>query len=194
MSGSKRVLSKNQNNLATNAMQFTPNYNNFDYKSSSYPMEQIEKTQDHRAYSANDYFDGLKNVFGRDDYSQEPVGKIFFSEQNIRRIQKMIKLEISKQTNNQYVIEEDQSTEDLLIAMRAIYQMNGRFRDTHIVSQVKDLNKKLMGYIIPDMITEIKQYYGYLKDVNEPLKPIDRPMNVSNAGRRMIPSITTLWM
>ena len=43
------------------------------------------------------------------------------------------------------------------------------------------------------MITEIKQFYGYLKEINEPLKPIDRPINVNNAGRKTLPSLTSVW-
>ena len=43
------------------------------------------------------------------------------------------------------------------------------------------------------MITEIKQTYGYIKEINEPIKPIPRPMNVNNAGRKTLPSITTTY-
>jgi hypothetical protein len=170
------------------------NQNSFDFKKTMYLEKQIEMSQDHRKYSKGDFKVGFKNVFGKDDHSQEPVGEVFFSEQNIKRIQKMIREEVYKQTRHQYILEEDQDTADLLIAMRAVYQSDGKFIKDHVVSQVKVLNKKLISYIIPDMITEMKQHYGYIKDINEPLKPIDRPMNVSNAGRRGLPSITTTWM
>lgn len=167
--------------------------NSYDFGKTLYSELQHEKSQDHRGYSDGDYKIGLKNVFGRDDYSQEPVGEVFFSENNIKRIQKMLKDEVYNQTQHQYILDDDQDTGDLLIAMRAVYEMNGKFMGSQIVHQVKDLNKKLVSYIIPDMITEIKQYYGFIKDINKPLKPIDRPMNVSNAGRRTLPSVTTMW-
>jgi len=151
-------------------------------------------TQDHKNYSGTDYQVALNDVFGRsDEHSQEPVGQLFFSEKNIKRLQKAIKTEIYNQSNHRYVLDEEQDTDDLLVNMRGVYMMNGKFLKTNIVHQVKELNKKLVSYVVPDMISEIKQYYGYLKDINEPLKPIDRPMNVSNAGRRTLPSVTTTW-
>lgn len=167
--------------------------NGYNFGKTLYSELQHEKSQDHRGYSNGDYKIGLRNVFGRDDYSQEPVGEVFFSEQNIKRLQKLIKEEVYTQTQHQFILEEDQDAGDLLIAMRAVYEMNGKFIKSKIVHQVKELNKKLVSYIVPDMITEMKQYYGYIKDINEPLKPIDRPMNVSNAGRRTLPSVTTMW-
>jgi hypothetical protein len=135
----------------------------------------------------------MRDVFGREDYSQEPVGQVFFSERNIKRLQKQIKDVIYEKSNHKFIVDEDQDPADILVAMRGVYQLHGKFMMTKIVHQVKDLNKKLVNFVVPDMMTQIKQYYGYLKDVNEPLKPIDRPMNVCNAGRRTLPSITTMW-
>ena len=170
--------------------------NFFDFNAVQYSdaQSQIKMTQDHKPYKNTDYLVGAKDIFGRyDDYSQEPVGKVFFSSSNIKRLQRMIRDEIARRTNNKLQLEEDQDVDDLLIAMRAVYQMHGKYIMSNIVHQVKLLNARLVDYVVPDMITEIKQYYGYLKDVNEPIKPIDRPMNVSNAGRRTLPSISTIW-
>lgn len=173
--------------------KFSKHNNSFDFGPSSYPDQFSDIMQDHRQYSGGLFNVGMKRVFGNDDHTDEPVGQVFFSEQNIKRLQKMIKNEIYHKTNKKFILEEDQSDDDLLIAMRAVYQLHGAFINNKIVHQVKDLNKKLVDYVVPDMITQIKQYYGYLKDVNEPLKPIDRPMNVSNAGRKTLPSISTIW-
>jgi hypothetical protein len=46
---------------------------------------------------------------------------------------------------------------------------------------------------MPDIMTNVKQAYGYLQDISQPLKPIVRPLNVSNAGRKTLPSMTTVW-
>jgi hypothetical protein len=165
----------------------------FDFGKVLYSELPHELSQEHSKYAGKDYQVGLKGVFSRNDYSDEPVGELFFSEENIKRIQKLIKNEIAIRSKNKLIMDEDQDAADLIIAMRGVYQMYGNFRKEKVVHQVKVLNKKLVDFIVPDMLTEIKQYYGYLKDINEPLKPIDRPMNVSNAGRRTLPSITTMW-
>ena len=77
--------------------------------------------------------------------------------------------------------------------MRAVYLQECKFLPDKIIHQVKQLNTKVLDELMPDVITAIKQEYGYLKDINQPLQPIMRPLNVNNAGSRQLPSITTIW-
>lgn len=121
------------------------------------------------------------------------LSDLFFSTENVKRIQKKIRQEIYSRTKGQYKLDIDQDEADLLIAMRAVFLSDAKHLPKHIVRQVKILNNKTVNYIVPDMITNIKQYFGYIKDINQPLKPIQRPINVNNAGRRTLPSITTIW-
>lgn len=160
----------------------------FDFGVNKYSPLTHEIFQEQHSYNDSEYTVGMRNVFVHD-----PVGRIFFSSDNIRRVQKQIKNAIYEKTNQKYKLEEDQDSSDLVVAMRAMYMEQGKYREESPVRQVKQLNKRVVDFVVPDMITEIKQYYGYLKDINEPLKPIDRPMNVCNAGRRTLPSITTTW-
>jgi hypothetical protein len=121
------------------------------------------------------------------------VSKLYFSGQNIKRIQKQIRQQIHIQSEGKFKLDVDQNEMDLLIAMRAVYIEHGKHQDSHVVRQVKKLNEQLLDYIMPDIMTNVNQYYGYIREINEPLKPILRPMNVSHAGRRALPSITTVW-
>jgi hypothetical protein len=77
--------------------------------------------------------------------------------------------------------------------MRAVYLEHARYLPGEIVRQIKRLNQKIVSEITPGIITSIRQDYGYLKEINKPLTPIPRPMNVNNAGRRALPSITTSY-
>lgn len=161
----------------------------FDFNAQKFSKVSNEKYQEHKQFNDRDLeYGGMNYVF-----CNEPVGKLFFSNENVKRIQQQIRSEIYEKTQHKYKLDEDQDDSDLLIAMRAMYMEQGIYREDNPVRQVKQLNKRIVDYVVPDMITEIKQYYGYLKDINEPLKPIDRPMNVSSAGRRSLPSITTTW-
>lgn len=128
------------------------------------------------------------NIIEEDDLS-----KLFFSEKNIKRIQHKIKNEIYKKTSGKFILEEDQDESDLLIAMRAVFLQDAKHLKNHLVSQVKLLNIKIINYIVPDMITNINQHYGYIKDINKPLEPIMRPLNVNNAGRTTLPPISTIY-
>lgn len=121
------------------------------------------------------------------------LSRIFFSQQNISLIQKSIKEIIAKKTHGQYIVEKDQDMNDLIVAMRSVYLTYSRFLDFDIEKQIRNLNLKLLNYIIPDMITALKQQYAYLKDINEPIKPEIRPLNVSSAGRKTLPSSTIVW-
>lgn len=126
----------------------------------------------------------------------DPVITLFFSNENINRIQKMIRNEIFKRTKGKYKLDNDQDESDLLIAMRAVLfdANNGaRFLPFKIKRQVKKLNYHVVEYVVPDMIAAMKQQYGYLKEINQPLRPMLRPMNVNQKGRKCLPSITTLW-
>jgi hypothetical protein len=143
--------------------------------------------QDHHKNYVNLQSDALKGI-----QSESELSKLFFSDQNIKRLQKKIKLDVFKRTNGEFKLEVDQDQMDLFLAMRAIYMEHARFLPNQIVRQVKRLNEKVLDQIVPGIITNIKQYYGYLKEINKPLDPIPLPVNTNNAGRRTLSSITTV--
>jgi hypothetical protein len=122
-----------------------------------------------------------------------PVSKLYFSKENTARIQKMIKKDVYNRTEGAYVLETDQDSNDLLVAMRAVYLEHADHLLTHFVKQVKKLNMRTIEYIVPDIVTNIKQHYGYLKEINSPLQMIPRPLNVHKAGRKTLPSVTTIF-
>ena len=144
--------------------------------------------QDHHKNYKSMGEEALKGVQMNSDLSRE-----YFSPKNMKRIQKKIKNEVFKRSQGKYKLNVDQDERDLLIVMRAIYLEYGRFKPNQIVRQTKRLNNLVIDEIVPDIIGNIKQYYGYLQEINGPLKPIDRPVNVNNAGRKTLPSITTTF-
>lgn len=119
------------------------------------------------------------------------LSRLFFSEENIKRIQKKIKRAVLDRTNGKYRLDTDQDVDDIIVCMRSVYIEFGKYQPEQIVRQVKRLNDKVVDETVPSIITNIKQYYGYLADITNPIKPLDRPINVNNAGRRTLPSVTT---
>ena len=116
---------------------------------------------------------------------------MFFSKNNIKKIQKKIRKEIFSRTNGKYKLNVDQDKDSLIVAMISVYKRFNKGLPCKIVRQTKKLNNHLVDFIVPGMITEIKQYYGYMKDINQPIKPIMRPLNMSSAGTKMGQSIGT---
>jgi hypothetical protein len=145
-------------------------------------------TQEHKKNYVDMSATALKSI-----QSESELSKLFFSDKNFKRVQNMIKKEIYNRTRGEFKLDIDQDQKDLFIVMRAIYVEHSRNLPGQIVRQVKRLNNKVIEDIVPSMITEIKQYYGYLKDINKPIEPIMRPLNVSNAGRLSLPSTSKIW-
>jgi Family of unknown function (DUF5761) len=144
--------------------------------------------QDHHKNYINMAPTALKGI-----QSESELSKLFFSDENIKRLQRKIRQEVFKRTTGQFRLDVDQSQMDLFIAMRGVYLTHARFLPGQIVRQVKRLNEKVIDEVTPGIMTNVKQDYGYLKEINKPLTPIPRPINVNNAGRRTLPAVTTTF-
>jgi hypothetical protein len=144
--------------------------------------------QEHRTNTVNMAETALKGI-----QCNSKMSSLFFSDENMKRIQRGIKRGVLRRTHGKYSIDVEQDHKELLIAMRAVYLEYGTFLPNQIVRQVKRLNQKVVDSVIPGIITNIKAYYGYLEEINGPLKPIARPVNESRAGRRTLPSISTTF-
>lgn len=121
------------------------------------------------------------------------LSEMYFSDENMERLQRQIRREVYRESNGKFKLEVDQDKSDLLIIMRAVFLENARHLPTKIISQVKELNKLTLEYLIPDLMSNIRQDIGYLRDITTPLKPLDRPLNVNRGGRKTLPSFTTTW-
>jgi hypothetical protein len=126
-------------------------------------------------------------------YTPTPLGEVFFSPDNINRLQNKIKKSIFIETKGKYKLQVDQNESDLFVVMRAVYIQDSYNSPYRIIHQVKELNEKVINRILPDMITNIKQNEEYLNVIDKPIDPIPLPVNVSRAGRLSLPSITTIW-
>jgi len=126
-------------------------------------------------------------------YTPTPLGEVFFSPDNIKRLQNKIKKSIFIESKGKYKLQVDQNESDLFVVMRAVYIQDSYNSPYRIIHQVKELNDKVINRILPDMISNIKQNEEYLNIIDKPIDPIPLPVNVSRAGRLSLPSVTTIW-
>lgn len=147
--------------------------------------------QTHNNWATNN---SIQETMLKSIYTPTPLGEIYFSPENIRRIQQKIKKEIFIRSNGKYKLDIDQSQSDLLIVMRAVYISDSKNNPYKLIHQVKELNHKTLERIIPDMLSIIKQDEEYINQLDKPIEPIALPVNVSRAGRLSLPSITTTFM
>lgn len=163
-------------------------YNLNEYKPINYNWTDYSQNKNNWATENSIQKSLLKGI-----YEPTPVGEIYFSQQNINRIQKMIKYELFVRTNGKYKLEIDQNESDLLIVMRDIYITCGKNMPYKVIHQVKELNNRTIEKILPDMISLIKQDDEYIKQLDKPIDPIPLPVCVNSKGRLGLPSVTTTF-
>ena len=181
------LFNRSYNSIKQEKPEITRTYDAYDFK-------MYDNTKPNVTFSDENAQMATKGIMCEDDLN--PIITLFFSKENIKRIQRMIKKEILDRTQGKYLLETDQNEADLVIVMRAVLfdaNVGGKYLPFKIKHQVKKLNFHVVQYIVPDMIENIKQYYGYLREINQPLQPMMRPVNVNAAGRKMLPSIMTMY-
>lgn len=147
----------------------------------------------------NDHYNVKENYYAKlvmKEYNSKPtkVALEYFSVTNIKRLQKLIKKEIKKRSYGKFILDEDQDVLDLLIVMSTIFKVYAKNLPYKIIKQVKLLNEYTIQYIAPDIMTNLKQYYGYLNDIKNPINPFERAgINANNAGRNQLPSTAQLY-
>lgn len=188
------------NNFKSSDFQ-VPNPSNL-YNEYKVDEKQNSNVKNNENYYWSDYSEN-KNNWATDNSVQKslikgvweptPIGELFFSHVNVERIQKMIKYEVFVRTNGKYVMKVKQNETDLLVIMRDIFINCCKNSPYKVIHQVKELNKKTVEKIIPDMITMIKQDDEYIKQLDRPINPIPLPICVSSKGRLSLPSTTTTF-
>lgn len=124
-------------------------------------------------------------------HSKNLLNQVFFSESNLQKIQNLIRYNVFKMSNGEFKIGEQDYTQ-IQIIMRSVYLQYGRNLNENIREQIMQLNNIVADEIVPKIISNIKQYSKYLKDIAEPYQLIDRPKNLSNAGLKSLRIDTAL--
>lgn len=125
--------------------------------------------------------EAVKNIL-----STNKLQELFFSEQNIDIIQKLLTYHVNLQSNGRHQIGR-QSDNELKIVMKSIYLQYGKNADNNINTQVKELNAYVLDYCIPLILSNIEQYIIFKRDVSTLPVPLDNPKYTSASGTRTAP-------
>jgi hypothetical protein len=162
-----------------------------------------------RIINLNDINNDINNIIGLARENQIPeknqsrtllgissqtnlLSTLFFSTDNIKNIQDQIRHKVFLISNNKYIIDE-QNYNEINIIMRSIYLQFSPNIDTNHTEQISYLNKLVIDWCVPKIITEIEQYNGYIHDVETLPTPIPRPINMSNTGMKNTRSVTSTF-
>ena len=116
----------------------------------------------------------IKNITKTNIDDTSILKEFFFSDENIEIINKQIVLTIWKKTNKTYKIG-FQNKDNLLIIMQYIFLENAKHLPYNIKNQIKELNCRVVGEILPIIITNFEQKLGYLRDIEKRQPLLDLP-------------------
>ncbi len=123
----------------------------------------------------------------RGNWESTPISTGFFSSSNVERIQQLIRKAVYDRSQPKGYVIDNQSADELKIIMRAIYYQYGRNLPTDIMAQVDDLNKKVINWSVPHILSAVDHYQYYLKDISNLPVPMQHPQSLSSAGTRSLP-------
>lgn len=132
----------------------------------------------------------VETLYGIQETSE--LNHLFFSKKNMDIIQDMIRYNVYVKSDKRHIIDK-QSDIELQIIMRGIYLQYSPNLQTKIKEQLQYLNNLVKDWCTEQIIPEIEQYMGYMKEIEYMPVPIDLPVNLSSKGSRSLRSVTTTF-
>lgn len=123
----------------------------------------------------------------RGNFTPTPLARTFFTPRNAAALQEAIRREVYLRSGPKKYVIDDQDIDELKMIMRAIYLQYGKNNEFDIEGQVRDLNKIIVDWAVPRILSEVDQYMYYLDDISHLPVPMAQPMNMSSAGTRSLP-------
>lgn len=136
-------------------------------------------------YQSNNQNTEYKDEALKGIQSSSPLSQLFFCKENVDNIQNMIRYNVWLISQKKHIIDR-QSDVDLHVVMRSFYLQYSQNQQTHITSQIKQLNTMVLDWVIPKIMTQIEQYLTYKKQVSGVYQPMEREVNTSVSGTKTI--------
>ena len=123
----------------------------------------------------------------RGNWEHTALSDAFFSRTNAQRIQKAITSEVYRRSGPKKFKIDDQDVDELKMIMRGMYLQYAKNNPFNIDGQIQDLNKLVIEWAAPRIISEIEQYQCYLNDISHLPIPLEKPLSMSSAGTKSLP-------
>jgi len=123
----------------------------------------------------------------RGNWDHTALSDAFFTRKNADRIQHEIKKEVYRISGPKKYVIDDQDVDELKMIMRAMYLQYAKNNEFNIEGQMNELNKLVIDWAVPRIMSEIEQYNYYLNDISHLPVPLDKPLNMSSAGTKSLP-------
>lgn len=113
------------------------------------------------------------------------LSDLFFSVDNINALQEGIRYRIWVETDKKYVIGRQSDTE-LKVIMRSIFYQFAKHQSQDLVGQVRELNAKVLEWVVPEVLSNLKQYEIYRKDASSLPVPMERAALETTKGTKVL--------
>ena len=113
------------------------------------------------------------------------VSQLFYSKQNLQALQDGIRYSVFKLSNGRHNIGE-QSNDELIIIMKTMFITHGKNLMYNIVEQVRDLNKIVLDYAVPEIMEQLEMYEKYRHDKAFLPTPLDRSTSTTIKGEKTL--------
>ncbi len=123
----------------------------------------------------------------RGNWEETPVSRAFFSPANMTFLQNAIRREVYEKSKEKQWVIGPQDIDELKIIMRALYLRYALNLPDNVQRQVEDLNRTVLDWAVPRIMSEVQYYFHYLDDISHMPVPIDRPVSMSSAGSKSMP-------
>lgn len=130
---------------------------------------------------------GFSHDMLRGNLEQSPVSLAFFSPQNVKQIQEAIRRGVYEKSGSRKYVIDDQDVDEIKIIMRSMFLTYARNNEFDIQGQVNDLNRYVIEWSVPRILSEIDHYIYYLNDISHLPIPMMQPVSMSSAGTRSLP-------
>jgi hypothetical protein len=119
----------------------------------------------------------------RGNVQSTPLNRAYFSPANVQIVQNKIRREVYERSGGEFLIDE-QSVDELMIAMRAMYLQYSVNRPDQIAEQIATLNQLVADWCVPKILAECSMHKTYLRDIQNLPVPMEHPMLLTRAGSK----------
>lgn len=123
----------------------------------------------------------------RGNTERSALSDAFFSRKNFDKLQETIQAEVYRASGPKKYRIDKQDTDELKTVARGLYLQYAKHSPYNIEGQVIELNKMVVDWCYPRILSEIDAYFHYLNDISHLPVPLPQPIHLSSAGTRSLP-------
>ena len=123
----------------------------------------------------------------RGNWDHTALSDAFFTRKNVDVIQKEIQKEVYRISGPKKWVIDPQDVDEIKMIMRAMYLQYAKNNKFDIEGQMNELNRLVVEWSVPRIMSEIEQYNYYLNDISHLPVPLQQPVSMSSAGTKSLP-------